>query len=291
MGATRSRHVLAICSALGLVLALLPGWSSAQQGAGSANWQAGPGAAGDNTYVGSVEAPGNAATLSVNRIATISGWFVDTSAEGWTGADEVQVFQGSKDAGGTLVTTATLGLNRPDIAASLGNPYWSSAGWSATLDPGALPSGQNTLSVYVHTPAKGWWFTQLSVVVGGVAAGGVAGAFMPGAPPLMTVSNPLPEQRVSTKGGSIKITGTVRDPTSGPKGIDWVQVWLNGEQNSDTASQIGESAVGDDGSWSVDFSPGAFPAISSNLYVYAHSVVTGETTLRLVHFQIMDRPV
>ena len=45
-----------------------------------------------------------------------------------------------------------------------------------------------------------------------------------------------------------------------------------------------------DGIWSVDFDPHRFPPIDSNLYVYAHSAVTGKTLLKVVHFFLENRP-
>ncbi len=253
-----------------------------------AGWSPGSGATGDNTFVGSVDQPAPGATLTVDHLATLNGWFVDTSAQGWPGADDLQVFAGSMDTGIPL-GHGLLGVPRPDVAASLNNPFWGTAGWSITIDPGALPLGPNTLSVYVHTPGKGWWFTQLPVNVA-ATTGGVSGPALAAGGPIVTVSAPLEGEQVSDRLGNYRITGTARDPVSGGKAIDRVQVWLNGEQNTDNAIFIGDADIGSDGSWKVDFSPGQFTPIASNLYVYAHSDVTNKTTLVVVHFFVVDHP-
>jgi len=244
-------------------------------------WLAGSGASGDNTLAGTVDTPAPGATLPTNRIVTISGWVVDTAAQGGTGIDDVQVFLGTMDSG-TLVSHPTLGASRPDVAATLGNPAWSSAGWSGALDTGALAGGQNTLSVYAHTPAKGWWYTQLAVTTGATTAG---------AAPVLIVSAPIPDQKISDRLPYFRVSGTATDPANGPTGIDYVEVWLNGEQGSDSGTLLGVADVTKSGAWTLDFNPANYPAITSNLYVYAHSGVTGRRTLVVVHFEIVDRPV
>src|ERR1700730_10872256 len=73
-------------------------------------WQPGPGAAGDNTYTGTIDSPANGANLATQGPVNLSGWFVDTTAQGWAGADDMQVFVGSMDSG-TLLAHGRVGLN------------------------------------------------------------------------------------------------------------------------------------------------------------------------------------
>ncbi len=284
------RWLVAVGSAVACVLALgAPLPVAAQSSLSSSAWQAGPSAAGDNTYAGGIDAPSNGATLSVDRLAMLSGWFVDKTADGWSGADGLQVFSGTMGVG-TSLGNGKLGLPRADVAGALGNAYWSSAGWSATVDPGALPLGANTLSVYVHTPNKGWWYTQISVTVG-VSGGGVSGPALSIGGPVVTVSAPLAGEVVSTHLGNYRITGTARDPVAGPRGIDRIQLWLNGEHDTPQATFVGDAEIASDGSWGVDFGPWRYTPITSNLYVYVHSDVSNKTTLAVVHFVLDDRPV
>jgi hypothetical protein len=265
-----------------------PASAVAQQTLSRATWSPGPSATGDNTYVGGIDVPGSGATLSVDRLATLSGWFVDTSALGWTGADDLQVFSGTMDSG-TSLAKGTLGLPRSDVASSLNNPYWSAAGWSAVVDPGGLPLGQHALSIYVHTPGKGWWLTQLSVTVG-PSRGGVAGPARAEGGPIVTVTAPVDGERISTRLGNYRLTGTARDPVAGPKAIDRIQVWLNGEHDTDQATFIGDANVAPDGSWELDFGPSKYSPLTSNMYFYVHSDMTNKITLVVVHFVLTDRP-
>ncbi len=263
--------------------------ASAQQSPGSATWQAGTGATGDNTYLGGVDIPASGALLPVDRLLKVSGWFVDSTAQGWAGADDMQVVVGTMGTGKSLAH-GTLGVPRPDIAASLNNPYWASAGWTAVIDPGAMPQGQNMLSFSLHTPSKGWWYTQVSVQVG-PTAGGVAGPLVDGTPPVVSVTWPRESDRASILSRPWQITGTALDPLAGAKAIDHVEVWLNGERHTLDATYLGDAVPDTTGAWMVTYTPDKLSPLMSNLYVYVHSDVTGKTTLRVVHFEIVDRPL
>jgi hypothetical protein len=258
------------------------------------SWQPGPGATGDNTYVGAIDAPANGSSVPQTGVLSVSGWFVDTTAQGWTGADDVQLFLGTMDTG-KLLGRGAIGLNRPDVGAALGNPVWSAAGWQVLLDVGSLQPGTNTLSVYAHTPAKGWWSLAVTVTVGqAVSSTGEMLAPAPalqGGPPVVTIAAPSEDQIVSTRIRAFPITGTAREATTGARGIDWVEVWLNGEASSDTGVILGVADLSSDGSWSLPFDPGAHEPLNSNLYVYAHSAVNGKTSLVVRHFFLADRPL
>jgi hypothetical protein len=224
----------------------------------------------------------------------VTGWIVDTTAQGWSGVDDVQIFLGSMEAG-SLLAHATLGLNRPDVSAALNNPFWSAAGWSAVVDGGSLPPNQASLYIYAHTPAKGWWFSQVAVTVAQAIAGPSGELLAPapalaGSPPSLTVTSPREGEFVSTRIRTYAITGTARDPSNGARGIDWVEVWLNGEANADRATLLGTAELAADGTWTLNFDPAAHDPINSNLYAYAHSAVTGKRSLVVTHFAITDRP-
>jgi hypothetical protein len=288
------RSVAALCVLVALVVTTTPSGFAQQMPAPGA-WQAGPGALGDNTYLGVIDAPANAARVASTGPLSVSGWFVDTTAQGWAGADDVQVFFGTMDRG-TSLARGTVGLNRADVGAALGNPFWSASGWRAVVDASALPVGQDTLAVYVHSLAKGWWSLQVQVTVVAGQTVVSTGELLAPAPaaqgplPLVSVTSPSAGEYVSTRSRGFTIAGTARDPVYGPRGIDWVEVWLNGEANADHAVFLGSLDVSADGAWSVAFDPDLYPPIDSNLYVYAHSGVTGKRSMQVVHFHLSDRP-
>jgi len=87
-------------------------------------WTPGPGAAGDNTYAGFIDVP-PANTMVPTGNFQVAGWFVDTTADGWAGADDVQVFLGTMDGGGKMLAKAFFAQSRSHVAAALANPYWA----------------------------------------------------------------------------------------------------------------------------------------------------------------------
>jgi hypothetical protein len=128
-------------------------------------WKAGPGADGADTYMGVIDSPRDGSQLGGPGMLQISGWFVDRTAQGWAGVDDVEVFLGLMNDGGVPLAHALFELPRPDVGAALGNGYWSSSGWSAQAPTSSLFAGSNTLTVYVHAPDKGWWYQQVHVLV------------------------------------------------------------------------------------------------------------------------------
>jgi hypothetical protein len=275
--------VIGACAAL--VLSMAP-----PAGAQAAGWQPGPGAGGDNTYSGNIDQPSNGATLPGSGSFPVTGWFVDTTAEGWAGADNVQIWLGTMDGGGSMIAQAAFAQGRPDVATALGNPFWVNSGFNATVNGSSIPGGGQTLYVYAHTPGKGWWFMPLSVTGGGTGttAAAPAPAAAAGGPPTLTITQPTEGSNVSAKGGaSYTITGVATDPTNGGGGIDVVDVWMFGERNASGATELGTATPDSGGNWSVTFTPTKFPSTHVNIYVYAHSKVTGQTTEVVRGFNIV----
>jgi hypothetical protein len=267
---------------------LLAGPVAAQQ----QGWSAGPGASGDNTYVGSIDVPSNGASVQVGSPLVVGGWVVDKTAQGWAGIDGVQVVNGQLDNGGTvLASSGIVGQNRPDVGAALGNPAYAASGFSATVPAGALSPGQHTLYVDAHTPAKGSWSMPVTVNVTSGGGGGQAGAPpSTSGGPILTVIAPMPEEAVSTQHGQYTIRGNAHDPAAPPgtgSGVDQVQVYINGPR--ETGTQLGGVTLnGGNGDWDVTFYPTRFPSMHANLYVYARSAVTGKETMVLRGFNITD---
>jgi hypothetical protein len=137
---------------------------AAQSAPGAGAWQPGPAGTGDqNVLAGVIDAPNSGTTVQSGNLS-MRGWFVDLTAQGWTGADDVEIFLGTMDAGRPL-GHAAIQQSRPDVATALKNPFWANAGWTANVSITSLPVGVNTLSVYAHTPGKGWWLRQVPITV------------------------------------------------------------------------------------------------------------------------------
>jgi hypothetical protein len=272
------KRTVRVVLAVGLFLAvLMPGPAQAQQvSLNASTWLPGPNASGDDTYSGSVDQPSSAA------FSTLSGWVVDTTAEGWSGIDQVQVWDGLMDLGGQLVANGAFQLNRPDVATTLNNPFWAASGYSASV-PGL--SRKPAFYVYAHTPAKGWWYQQV----------------LPAAPAPQSAQGITLDIETPTSLGTVHsatpfaITGFALDRTAGPNqgtGVDRVQVYLDGDRTS--GIYIGDATLGgldkfaatigsqfSNAGWRLPFQPNSWlPNLSDNqiskLTVYAHSSVTGQ---------------
>jgi len=281
------------CGCLALIASMVT--PAAAQTAGN-GWQQGPGAILDNTYDGFVDQPSNGATVPGSGSFAVTGWFVDTTAQGWAGADQMQVWLGTMDGGGKMVATGTVALPRPDVAAALGNPFYAASGFSASVPGSSVPGGPQTLNVYLHTGGKGWWFKPVSVNGGGTGAAAPAPAPAGGAPvattsggaPTGTVTNPAESENVKATGSSTyTIAGTATDPVSGPGGIASVDVWIFGERDSGSGTDLGTANLNGDGSWSLSFSPTKFPSTHTNIYVYIKSKTSGQTTELIRGFNIV----
>jgi Bacterial Ig domain len=245
--------------------------------AAAGDWLAGPGAAGANTIEGSIDLPGD---VSVSTAASfrVAGWLVDTSAQGWAGFDQVQVYDGPMDGGGKQLATATVGLDRPDVAAVLGNPSWSASGYDAIVPGSAIQPGLVTVYVYGHTPDRGWWYRTTYVVASSIpplslaAPNPAANTF-----PTVTISAPTSGERIPWSRGTYTLYGSAADPQAGRdvgSGIDKVTVYFYGDKSDPDRILVGEAKISGT-QWSLTFSPRDFPTGHPQMYVYARSKLTG----------------
>jgi hypothetical protein len=210
---------------------------------------------------------------------------VDTTAQGWSGIDQVQIWSGSMDNGGQEVAQAVIQMDRPDVAAALNNPFWTPSGYAANVTLSSFGPG-STLYVYAHTPSKGWWYQTVLVTepIGGLSPR-----------PRLDIEEPTPLGTVhSTQ--PFTIHGSAYDPAAAPgqgSGVDRVQVYLGGDRKSGIF--IGDGTLGSfdkfvaaaagpqfaNSGWQLTFQPNSWlDSITDNqvtqLTVYAHSSVTGQ---------------
>jgi hypothetical protein len=277
-------------------------------------WTPGPGAILDNTYDGFIDIPKAGATVS-NGGFTVAGWFVDKTAQGWAGADDVQIWQGTMDGGGKLLTKAVFAQSRPDVAAATGNPYWAASGFGGNVPVGSLSAGGQALSVYAHTPGKGWWYKQVQVTVSTAAATSPApapGAAAPaptvsgGAFPIVGFEKPKDGENVPTV-DAYEIIGFALDKNAAPNqgvagsGIDRVQVYIGADRDNH-GTFLGEADLGfsdpvaasyggqfASAGWRITFKPTNFHANTYLLFAYARSVVTGKEETANRFFAIREK--
>jgi hypothetical protein len=257
--------LMAVCA-----LALAAPLAAAQTLPGG-DWSAGPGATGDNTYSGYVDNPTAGASISPGASFRVSGWIVDSAAEGWAGIDDVQVLSGS-----TVLGHVGVGISRPDVAAATGNPYWDKSGFDGVIPSSGL-SGPVTLTIAAHTPGKGTWTKQVGITVGG----GGAVTTSPATGLVLTVIFPTPaDEIVANNNGTIRgIAYDTRTRAELGVGVDRIEVDLDGPRGTPGSQPLG-IAVQTGNTWSLDWQPTKYDHVKHHiLFVYAHSSVTGEERL------------
>jgi hypothetical protein len=277
------------------LLALTPLAGRAQ----SEGWQPGPAAVGDSTFEGFIDAPANGASIAAGQPIQVSGWIVDTTAQGWAGLDALHVYDGTADSGAYL-GAGSVGVNRPDVAAALGNPYWAAAGFSAVIGPSALGPGQHTLTIYAHSPAKGWWYKQVTLTL--VSA--PASATSSGAQPVASITAPRMNEKVLTGSGTMAVEGFAFDPGALPNqgvsgsGVDKVHVVITDTLGSkiEGDADLGTEAPGaasygpqfTNTGFRFAFRPTALHAGNAQIEVTAHSVVSGKDFDASSTFQVAE---
>jgi hypothetical protein len=263
------------------------------------SWTAGSGAAGDNTYDGYIDVPTMGASVPSGSFK-VSGWFVDKTAAGWSGADNAQVWLGTMDTG-QMLAAASVGVSRPDVAAAAGNPFWNASGFEAFVPAGVLPPGPATLSVYVHTPAKGWWYRQVNVIVSAPPPA----AASPNAstqPPIVAFERPRPNEVVVST-GTYEISGYALDMHARPdigSGIGTVTVYMGDRDNNGTL--VGDADLNVDSpvaaglygpqfasaGWRLLYEPTHFHTADHVLYAYAVSAVNGKEGVAQRYFTLRE---
>jgi hypothetical protein len=302
----RLRNVSIACLSLAVVLATLIG--AAPAGAQSfSSWAPGPGAILDTTYDGYIDIPQMNATVPTGGF-TVAGWFVDRTAEGWAGADDVQIWLGTMDGGGRMLARALFAQSRPDVASVTGNPYWAASGFGGTVPSNSLSAGSQVLSVYAHTPGKGWWYKQTQVNVSSSAPGATAPAAVVsgGALPIVAFEKPKEGENVPTK-NDYEIVGYALDKNAAPNqgvagsGINRVEVYI-GKERDDGGTFLGEADLGYNSDvapglygqqfvssgWRLRFKPTQFKANTYLLFAYARSAVTGKEDSATRYFAIKE---
>ena len=255
-------------------------------------WLPGPAANGaDCACDGFVDAPTSNALARIDQPLVVAGWVADRTAQGWAGFDAVHIYSGPAGQGGTFLTSGTIGKARPDVAATLGNPNALAAGFELSVPANRLPAGQMTLSVYVHSPSRGWWYKQVQLTM-----------LTPRlAQPVLQVSFPPPGEKLKTT-TIYSLAGYALDPGAfDGTGVDLVEIYIDGARGEPQAQFVGRAEVGDptdaarvqfgarfeDTGWVQRFDPSKYKIGNRTLYVYARSDVTANEALVTVDINIV----
>jgi hypothetical protein len=284
--------VLAGCLALGSVV------PAANADAGSP-WLAGPGAIGDDTFAGFIDAPGPGVTVTRNSRVLVQGWVVDRTAQGWTGIDDVQIYLGLQEQGGSLITRASSGQRRDDVATALGNAFWANSGFSASFTDNGLVTGSNLVTIYVHTPDRGWWYKQVEVRVQPLPDLAYADD------PLLVVREVVPSLDVDQKTPNLTLRGWAIDRNLpvplvlgvNGTGVSRIQFYLDGPRQ--TGVFLGDAAMGRinreatgfgerflQSGWEMTVHPGEFSIERHEFFIFAASAYSPLEALYVIPFNV-----
>jgi hypothetical protein len=263
-------------------------------------WTPGANAMGDDTYTGSIDSPVAASTVPHNSTVLVQGWVVDRTADGWTGIDSVEIYLGLRDQGGVLMSGAQIGQPRDDVAAALGNPFWATAGFSASFADNGLAVGSSLLTVYAHSPSKGWWYQQVEVRV--PAAPDLAFAD----DPLLIVREVVPSLDVTQTTSNLTLRGYAIDrnlPKNavlgvGGSGVSRIEIYLDGPRNrggtfvaipvlglkNREATGFGQRFL--TSGWEVSVHPSELSVDRHEFFIYALSAYWPNETLVIIPFNI-----
>jgi hypothetical protein len=266
-------------------------------------WSPGPNASGDDTYAGFIDSPVSGVTVTPNSTITIRGWAVDQTAVGWSGIDDVQVYLGLQDQGGTLLVHANVGVRRDDVASATGNGYWANSGFTASFAETGLSIGPNTVTVYLHTPDKGSWFKQLQLTVPAPPDRPFADD------PLLIVRTADPSLDVAQVTPQLLLTGYAIDRNMplnlqlgvAGSGVSVVMAYLDGPRNGGAGAGTfaGNATMGQkfseatgfgsrflNSGWQLTLHPSDLTIDRHELYIYAESAYWPNETLVIVPFTI-----
>jgi hypothetical protein len=284
-----------------LMAAMVFGVAPISTQAAVGDWAAGPFATGDNSFDGFVDSPSNGST--VNGAFTITGWAVDKASGANTGIDEIHVYNGLAGAG-TFLAKATVGVFRPDVGGALGNSAWNNAGFSAAVQAGQLPTGTHTLTVYIHSMTKGWWYRQFSVVLGSTVTVPTPIASMGVSNVNIASSQPFHGEKLHTQiapnwvyemAGYAVDTGASPIQGSQGSGISKVEVYINemlvgeatlGYYNADSQRLYGQQFA--NSGYRLRFNPTKYATGNIQMQVRATSAVTGRVSVHHLTAEIVD---
>ena len=175
------------------------------------------------------------------------------------------------------------------------------SGFSAEFLANNLGTGSNILTVYAHTPSKGWWYKQLELS-------------LPAAPdrayaddPLLVVREAVLALDVDHTTNNLTLRGYAIDRNMprdqilgvGGSGVSSVQFYLDGPKNAGGGTFMGKASLGETNreatgfgerflksGWEMTIHPSDLSVDRHELFIYADSAYWPSETLVVVSFTI-----
>jgi hypothetical protein len=102
---------------------------------------------------------------AVRGTVAIDGWAADHAGPDGVGIDHVHLYVDGPAGQGSFIAEAEYQLERPDVAAALGDERYTRSGFRYDWDTSSLSPGAHVLYIYAHSPAAGWTYITRSVAV------------------------------------------------------------------------------------------------------------------------------
>ncbi|MHB1375906.1 MAG: N-acetylmuramoyl-L-alanine amidase [Candidatus Humimicrobiaceae bacterium] len=132
----------------------------------AANTEGGYASSGSKRVLINIDSPKN--NDNINGIFKIEGWALETSAQDSTGITAVDIYDGPANGQANLISHATYGIARPDVANSLGGRAgFINCGFIADIDASRLSAGPHNIYVYANNSFLGWQYAVVKINIGG----------------------------------------------------------------------------------------------------------------------------
>lgn len=133
--------------------------SAPDQVAGGDHAHDGPGA---SVQIDIDELPDGA---TVRGTAALAGWAVDHAGPDGSGIDHVHLYLDGPAGQGTFVAEVEYQLDRPDVAAALGDQRFARSGFRYKWDTNGVSPGAHVLYIYAHSTIADWTYITRSVTI------------------------------------------------------------------------------------------------------------------------------
>jgi hypothetical protein len=241
------------------------------------------GAVGPTSLVGFVDTPSSGGQVPARGFLAVTGWVVDPSAQGWSGVNTLEVYDGAIEAGGRLLGSGSASQSRPDVAQTMGYPYWANSGFSVGINTDDLSWGPRTLHLYAVTGDRGRWLLALNV---SKVAQSPSGADKFPTDPEIRMLDPLPASIVRSAPAIMRGLAFDRNTASGT-GVDRVEVYVGPREAGGRFVGAGALSKGygeigfeykdsrfDESGWDLVWDPRQYGNGDRDLYVYARRAGT-----------------
>ncbi|HEY7060456.1 MAG TPA: fibronectin type III domain-containing protein [Chloroflexota bacterium] len=232
-----------------------------------------------------LDQPSEGAEVSARQ--RISGWAVDRAAQGGTGIEAVRVALDPAPSGDDqLYMPLVYGVARPDVAYTLGNPSFASAGFAQDWAAVGTPPGRHRLVVQAKS-ACGWTTLARAISIAGTPPGTDT---IQEVPVRLPTDDNLPVPIVPPAGGAPGLAALDRTPPV-PVAVTRPHFPLNANASAPTVATLSWNAVPGAASYNVYAADESVPDAPQNTGRATNPRAFGVAGLARVRSNLTDTSV